>query len=299
MIQNHNLALSFYSGAGIGILFGIIMGLSVSPTVAIVLGALTAILAAILGLNDLSFSNAKAVRIGSFGFACVLGILAGLYIRTHDTLSPSSEVLMAEYQRLGFSDEQAREFIAIKAGLVTQVRVINATPTVDENIDDSNTPQPTPVNTMIVAPTVNPSSSVLFSGSSDNADCKMLKKIELGSLEIPALEYYYFELVKGRFKPLYAEVNKSIEERDQKKVLLLGHQMLCETPYTEGIKADCNVLNAIHAPEGISASLANTALQSDFWQTLQEETRLSGIHVTQEDQAVLIIKDVLCSSVKN
>jgi hypothetical protein len=297
MIQNHNLALSFYSGAGIGILFGIIMGLSVSPTVAIVLGALTAILAAILGLNDLSFSNAKAVRIGSFGFACVLGILAGMYIRTHGTLSPNSEVLMAEYQRLGFSDEQAREFIAIKADLVTQVRVINANPTAVGNSDDSNNPQPTPVNTMIVAQAVNPSSSVLFSGSSDNADCKMLKNIELGSLSIPDLEYYYFNVVKGRFKPLYVKVNKSIEEREQKKVLLLGHQMLCETPYTGGIKADCSVLNAIHAPEGISARLANTALQSDFWQTLLDEISLSGIHDTLKDQAVLIIKDSLCSPV--
>jgi hypothetical protein len=297
MIQNHNLALSFYSGAGIGILFGVIMGLSVSPTVAIVLGALTAILAAILGLNDLSFSNAKAVRIGSFGFACVLGILAGLYIRTHDTLSPSSEVLMAEYQRLGFSDEQAREFIAIKAGLVAQVRVINATPTVDENSDDSNTPQPTPVNTMIVAQAVNSASSVLFGSDNNNADCEALpENTALGSLDIPALKYY-FELVEGRFKPLYVKVNKSIEGVEQKKVLLLGHQMLCETPYTEGIKADCSVLNAIHAPEGISARLANTALQSDFWQTLLDEISLSGIHDTLKDQAVLIIKDSLCSPV--
>ena len=278
-------------------MFGVIMGLSVTPTVTIVLGALTAILAAILGLNDLSFSNAKAVRIGSFGFACVLGILAGMYIRTHGTLSPSSEVLMAEYQRLGYSDEQAREFIAIKAGLVTQARVINANPTAVENSDDSNTPQPTPVNTMIVAQPVNSASSVLFGSDNNNADCEALpENTALVSLDIPALKHY-FELVEGRFKPLYVKVNKSIEGIEQKKVLILGHKMLCETPYTEGIKSDCDVLNAIHAPELISAGLANTALQSSLWQTLQNEIHLSDIHDTQKDQAVLIIKDSLCSPV--
>jgi hypothetical protein len=42
------------AGAGIGLLVGTLVGLSLSPVVGVVLGGLTALLAAFLGLSDMS-----------------------------------------------------------------------------------------------------------------------------------------------------------------------------------------------------------------------------------------------------
>lgn len=113
-----NLVLALFSGTGIGLLIGVLMGISVTPTVAVIIGALASGLAILLGLNDAHFNNAKAVRIGGFGFACVLGIYFGLYARTHQMLSPepvpppSLAEQKAEYVAMGFSEREALDFIA-------------------------------------------------------------------------------------------------------------------------------------------------------------------------------------------
>jgi hypothetical protein len=113
-----NLVLALFSGSGIGLLIGVLMGMSVTPTVAVIIGALASGLAILLGLNDEHFNNAKAVRIGGFGFACVLGIYFGLYARTHQMLSPAEvppptlTEQKAEYVALGFSEREALDFIA-------------------------------------------------------------------------------------------------------------------------------------------------------------------------------------------
>ncbi len=65
--------VAFYSGSGIGLAIGVMMGLAVSPTVGVIIGTLAAALAGLLGLNDGLFSNNKAIRVGSFGFALVIG----------------------------------------------------------------------------------------------------------------------------------------------------------------------------------------------------------------------------------
>jgi hypothetical protein len=117
-IRTLNLVLALFSGTGIGLLIGVLMGISVTPTVAVIIGALASGLAILLGLNDEHFNNAKAVRIGGFGFACVLGIYFGLYARTHQMLSPepvpppSLAEQKAEYVAMGFSEREALDFIA-------------------------------------------------------------------------------------------------------------------------------------------------------------------------------------------
>jgi len=104
--------IAFYSGVGIGLLIGVLMGLAVSPTVGIIIGALASSLAILLGLNDAHFSDAKAIRIGSFGFACVLGALLGIFIRTNSLLAPDIKTQFQNYIDVGFTNEQALDFIA-------------------------------------------------------------------------------------------------------------------------------------------------------------------------------------------
>ena len=139
---NNNLKLSLYGGAGIGLLFGVIMGTSITPTVATMFGTLTTLLAAILGLNDAYFSNAKAVRVGSFGFACVIGAYMGLFVRTHNLLSPSLITLKDNYIAAGFSEEQALNFIAQKEfGMFIQASDVAEDVSVTRELSGSELPE--------------------------------------------------------------------------------------------------------------------------------------------------------------
>jgi hypothetical protein len=113
-----NLLFALFSGSGIGLLIGVLMGTTVTATVGVIIGALASGLAVLLGLNDQHFSNTKAIRIGSFGFACVFGAYLGIYARAHDVLSPQPEApsslaqQKAEYLALGFNEKEVLDFIA-------------------------------------------------------------------------------------------------------------------------------------------------------------------------------------------
>jgi len=110
-----NPGLALFSGIGIGLLVGVLMGTTVEPVVSIVVGALASGLALLLGLNDQHFGNAKALRIGSFGIACIVGSYLGIHVRSHDLLSPPQPGMAeqkAEYIELGFSEREALDFIA-------------------------------------------------------------------------------------------------------------------------------------------------------------------------------------------
>lgn len=114
-----------FSGIGIGILLGLIMGLSVSPVVKTILGALSGILAAFLGLQESFFAKQgetdqskvnsrllfSSIRAGSFGFACVFGLLWGMYMRTHDTLTNSVEEQVEKWTDAKYKDDLAREIV--------------------------------------------------------------------------------------------------------------------------------------------------------------------------------------------
>jgi len=111
-----------FSAAGIGLLVGIIVGMSVSPVVSIILGGLTSLLAALLGLQDSGSATdaleksflrlqINSIRIGSFGFACVFGIFLGLFIRTHEVFSMPVEKQISNWTRAGYSDVEARQLV--------------------------------------------------------------------------------------------------------------------------------------------------------------------------------------------
>jgi hypothetical protein len=115
-----------FSSFGIGLLVGLLLGLSSAPVVGLVVGSITALLASLLGFElptrDESASPIPrelrqtliGVRAGTFGLACILGIFAGIYMRTHDVLSPPEPGLTERYEELqsiGFSPERARELL--------------------------------------------------------------------------------------------------------------------------------------------------------------------------------------------
>jgi alkylhydroperoxidase family enzyme len=129
------MAAQVFSSLGIGLLVGILLGLSSAPVVGLVVGSITALLASLLGFNLPTKERAEnasgnqlpqamvqmliALRAGTFGFACVAGIFIGIYMRTHDVLSPPARGLEARYAELlavGFDPEQARALLVSPSG---------------------------------------------------------------------------------------------------------------------------------------------------------------------------------------
>ena len=116
------------AGGGIGLLLGILVGLSAIPVVANLLAAITAATVAFVGLRVQTKAKAKdseradesgradpsmstRVRVGSFAIFCVLGILSGVFIRAHDLLSRPLPERVAEWKKSGFSNAEARAIV--------------------------------------------------------------------------------------------------------------------------------------------------------------------------------------------
>lgn len=112
-MNRHNLT-AIFSGSGLGLAVGLFMGLSVSPIVGVVIGAIASSLAVFLGFGDEKHTSAKSLRIGAFGLAAALSAILGIYIRSHNLLSPSLDSLKSQYLELGFSEEEALSFIKFK-----------------------------------------------------------------------------------------------------------------------------------------------------------------------------------------
>lgn len=109
-----DIAVDVLSGAGLGLLLGIVVGLASSPVVAIVVGGLTSLLAVFLGLESggdskvasLAKVQLNGVRIGSFGLAAALGVIFGLYIRISNPFVDPPTQHLARWQA-AFPDNPA------------------------------------------------------------------------------------------------------------------------------------------------------------------------------------------------
>jgi hypothetical protein len=102
--RKQGLVVDVFSGAGLGLLLGVIMGMAHSPVVAIVAGAITSVLAVFLGLEGgdsklsaLANVRLNGVRIGSFALATVIGLFLGLYVRINNPLVESPMVQLQRW----------------------------------------------------------------------------------------------------------------------------------------------------------------------------------------------------------
>ena len=109
-----------FAGVGLGLLVGVLVGLSFSPVVSVVVGALATGMTALLGfgLPAKNGEPAHAVgsvgRLGSFGIACAAAVLLSLFVRTHNWMSPKIADQVAEVRKAGYSEEEARSWVAYK-----------------------------------------------------------------------------------------------------------------------------------------------------------------------------------------
>lgn len=110
---------SIYSGIGLGLLLGLIMGLSISPTVKVVIGALSALLGGLLGLehklgksdHQEHAAHVRNIKLGSFGFAVVAGILFGITVRTHNLFAPTLTEGIQSWVDAGYDSASARKYV--------------------------------------------------------------------------------------------------------------------------------------------------------------------------------------------
>lgn len=275
-----NLKLAFYGGAGIGLLFGIIMGTTTTPTVTAMLGALTAVLAALLGLNDTHFNNAKAVRIGSFGFACVLGAYMGMFVRSHNLLAPSPQAVKAELLQLGFSEQRALQLVlAREYGIGSS----------EDAADNTGST----ISTEALAQIGKRHSSMLFSANTEISGCDELRGTDN---KLPLDEVINnFELVGGVWQDIASKVSSELDQKQQLAVLLAAKQAVCKNPKATSVSLDCSwVKNAQSA--NFSAMLKQYRSQTETWQDLALAIDNTRFAAQEKSRALVLLTGVMCAS---
>ncbi len=276
---NNRKILASFSGSGIGMLVGVLMGLAVSPTVGVIIGVLASSLALLLGLNDQHFGDAKALRIGAFGFACVAGAFLGIYIRSHNLLAPDLETQYQEYLEVGYTPEQARDFVAF-----TRFGILNpgwrmAAPTSaapgDGGADLAR----------------RQTASVLFGARIDANDCQLLSQASEVSV------FDNFLNLGGVWERLARAAEHYLEESTRPQALLAIKEGVCADGGDLRFK-NCDRLAKLDERSELAEIRHAFAVAGPEWQRLADLVRQ---RIDSDDQAtvLLILERNLCNEEKN
>jgi hypothetical protein len=120
----------FLYGAAVGLFVGLLVGLSVSPVVATVVsaivGVVTAFCTATLGgglkeaiqrSRDRGTSSSDAhIYLAGFCVAGFVSCIIGIYLRTHNALSPTPHELVDEWRAAGLTQQEAQEEVLHEYG---------------------------------------------------------------------------------------------------------------------------------------------------------------------------------------
>jgi hypothetical protein len=198
-----------FAGMGLGLLVGILVGLSSSPVVSVVVGAIAAGMVTLLGFTrpakegESSYAEGSTVRLGGFGVACAVAVLLGLFIRTHNWLSPSIADQVAEVQKAGFSSEEARRWVAYKnVGAILESRSTRGSG------GGMDAPAPAVRGAESLA------GSVLFAGA-DSGECQ---HFDTGRYKDVSEHLYSLRQLVGKYAE-YAEKISTLDATQQKAVL--------------------------------------------------------------------------------
>ena len=116
------------AACALGLLTGLLVGLSTSGVTASVVSAALAMAAGVMALTGISNpflpkGESAALRsaghdwaVFCFAVVTIAGLGGGLWMRTHDTLSPSPAELVARWQAAGFEAAEARRIVAGQYG---------------------------------------------------------------------------------------------------------------------------------------------------------------------------------------
>jgi len=116
------------AACALGLLTGLLVGLSTSGVTASVVSAALAMAAGVMALTGITNpflptgENAAARAAGHdwavffFAVVTIIGLGGGLWMRTHDTLSPTPDELVARWQAAGFEAAEARKIVVAQLG---------------------------------------------------------------------------------------------------------------------------------------------------------------------------------------
>lgn len=127
------------AGSSLGALIGLLIGLSVNEVVGSVVAGLVALLTTFFGLQSgtsKTFATTPG-RITSFSVAALLALLAGIYMRTNDTLVPDVTRSAEAWQKVGFQPEIAAELVAFERLGVAPERWLTSDAAIEASIKRS------------------------------------------------------------------------------------------------------------------------------------------------------------------
>jgi len=288
-----SLTTAIINGAGVGLLLGALLGLSISPVVSGVIGTLSGLLAVLLGISEKYMSPLKSVRIGAFGFFCVAGIILGMYIRTNKGLLPSRQKMMQEYTAVGFTKEEARDFIAYREfGLVPAGWTGKQMEVKDQNQAETSEPaeQTDPgkpignTNADVVHPVVkspqrqfaNPNQTaaefgnVLYSSEVDAAECY---KLSIANSNQPAAEIKNtFERAGGTWKELAQNLDAGLPEKIYIQALFTMRDCFCQSGQSGKLKVPMTgAIKKISSDQSLEQIRKTLSDAGGTWTTIVEK----------------------------
>ncbi len=296
----------FLNGAGIGLLLGILLGLAISPVVSAFIGTLSGLLAVLLGLSDKYLSAVKSIRIGAFGFFCVGGIFLGMHIRTNNGLLPERAKMMKDYMAVGFTEEEARDFIAYREfrlipsgwtgveeteevpveadSTLTAASVLPITGESDEKAAaKSQTKKETATNTskkpqrQFANPEEKGSQfvSILYSSEVNLSKCDRLVLLDGNVVPLEEIKHSFRKAdgdEKGIWTNLANNIDPTLPEDVQSKTLLAVRDCFCETGSAGKLEiSDCKKAKAIKADQPREVYLRQLKAVNPLWKLIAEK----------------------------
>lgn len=279
--------IALYSGAGIGLLIGVLMGLAVSPTVGIIIGALASSLAILLGLNDKHFSDAKAIRIGSFGFACVIGALIGIFIRTNSLLAPDIKSQFDKYRKVGFDTTQALDFIAYE-----RFGILNPDWKIYKSGNDTTRGKNGGQGAPTAAELVHRGNFVgLYSAEVNESDCENLTN--LGPDDSLPVIFQRFETTGTFWKELVSDVENKIDKSHQKSAMLAIRDGFCLAEPKSITDNDCKSISNFSPGATANEMVSYLKKKGGVWQSLATSIQ-QGVDEKEQKELILILVNNAC-----
>ncbi|WP_300033394.1 lipase family protein [uncultured Roseobacter sp.] len=272
------LMVSLFSSAGAGLLLGYLVGMAVSEVVGLLVGALATGLAALLGLNDKHFTVTKGVRIGTFCFTAILGALSGTYLRTHQVLSPETEVrtlaeAKAEYEALGLDEGTVKTLLA---NLINAENKATAALAQNETLQKAKT-------------------TAHFSGGVALNTCEQLRT-PFDKTLAPEAAINNFKNEGGEgWADFAALVEDDIEGADRKEVLFIARDTMCAGD--EAFALSATVCDALTGADKLSSVDAYKTALSSAENMQPVLTRVAALQ-NKENQApaLALLTGLYCTS---
>jgi hypothetical protein len=107
--------MNMIAGLAMGLTVGLLLGLSASPVASSVMASLLAVAVTFFGFEGKLGKMQAAVssaRVMTFCIGLLLATPAAIWLRTNHMLSPGIATMTADWRKAGYSEEQARAFVA-------------------------------------------------------------------------------------------------------------------------------------------------------------------------------------------